>query len=168
MRISGVLLMLFASVAAAYNDDLPILENVVDIKLEVTCQRPYIAIVHFYNRSAEPIRLSRAYVDPAGYWNDYDVTISLGKDIAKRKMINSLHYRSRVLEDISVVLPAGGVLKSIMNLEQRYVIPESGFKTVRYSALWYGVILADGSMRHVRVESDAFIFDDHCIREQLQ
>ena len=168
MRIYCALLMLFTPFISAKNDSLPVLENVIAVKLEVSCQRPYVATAHFYNRLGEPLRFSRVYVDPAGYWNDYYFNIVIGKHLAKSKMINSLHYQSRVLEDISVVLPEGGVIKSIINLEQHYIIPGEGFDRVTYSAIWHPVALADGSTRSVNVKSDTFKFEENCIKEQVQ
>ncbi|SEH81341.1 hypothetical protein SAMN05660691_01627 [Rheinheimera pacifica] len=168
MRRWYVLLLAFAPLLSAKQDFAPALENIIAVEMEFTCERPYVATVRFYNRVNEPLRLQLADVDPAGYWNSYSFKIFTNNDLARRDRINSFHYENRVLEDISVVLPAGGVLQSIINLDEQYYIPKEGFNRIWYTSYWGGVEFADGSIRSIRVESDRMNFDDYCTREPRQ
>ncbi|MEE2026112.1 MULTISPECIES: hypothetical protein [Alkalimonas] len=168
MRLWYLLLLVFAPLVAANNDVAPALDNIVAVELEFTCQRPYVATVRFYNRIHEPLRGRLIRVDPAGYWNSYEFKIDTHNGRARRDRVNSIHYENRVLEDIYVVLPAGGVLQSIINLDEQFIIPKDGFSGIRFSSYWEDVQFADGSTRWIRLESDFMKFEDYCIREQNQ
>lgn len=168
MRRWYVLLLAFAPLLSAKQDFAPALENIIAVEMEFTCQRPYVATVRFYNRVNEPLRGRLIRVDPAGYWNSYEFKIDTHNGRARRDRLNSFHYENRVLEDISVVLPAGGVLQSIINLDEQFIIPEQGFTSIRFSSYWEDVEFVDGSKRWISLESDRMNFDDYCTREPRQ
>lgn len=169
MRPLFALLMLFTPWLSANQDFVPPLENIVAVGLELTCQRPYVATVRFYNLINEPLRVRLIHADPAGYWNSFGFNISISQTRrARRDRMNSIHYEGRVLEDIYVVLPAGGELQSISNLDEQFTIPEEGFTHISYSSTWIDVEFTDGSTHWLRVASDYMKFEDYCIREQSQ
>ena len=67
-----------------------------------------------------------------------------------------------------MVLPAGGVLQSIINLDEQFIIPEEGFTSIRFSSYWEDVEFADGSKRWISLESDNINFDDYCTKDPRQ
>ncbi|WP_445768535.1 hypothetical protein [Rheinheimera sp.] len=168
MRVWIFLILLFVPFMSANKEFVPPLENAIAVELEFTCQRPYVATVRFYNRLNEPIRGRLIRVDPVGYWNSFDFKIDTAQGRARQDRINTFHYESRVLEDISIVLPAGGVLQTIINLDEQFIIPEEGFTSIRFSNYWEDVEFADGSKRLINLESDRMNFDDYCTREPRQ
>ncbi len=67
-----------------------------------------------------------------------------------------------------MVLPAGGVLQSIINLDEQFIIPQEGFNRISFSSYWEDIEFADGSIRSISLESDFMNFEDYCIKEQSQ